>query len=153
MFAGPAGWHIIVLLFFLAPFVLWIVAVAQIALSHARSGTIATWIVVVTLIPLAGAVLWFAVGKRAVAAAASSAAVAVSATVRVTTPSDVPLTSPPPLPTPLPPAPPPRAAPPTTPPAPPAPPGWYSSPILPGLQQWWDGSRWTGHLEGRPPAD
>jgi hypothetical protein len=64
MFDNLTGWHMIILLFSLAPFILWLVALIQIAQSRASGGTIALWIVIITLIPLIGPILWFAVGKR-----------------------------------------------------------------------------------------
>lgn len=64
MFSNFAGWHVIILLLWLAPFVLWLVALIQIAQTRAPGGTIALWIVIITLIPLIGPILWFTVGKR-----------------------------------------------------------------------------------------
>jgi predicted lipid-binding transport protein (Tim44 family) len=64
VFSGLTGWHLIILLLSLAPFVLWIIALVQIAMSKAAGGTIALWIVIVTLFPLIGAIVWFAVGRR-----------------------------------------------------------------------------------------
>lgn len=35
--------------------------------------------------------------------------------------------------------------------APALPPGWYDDPQLDGIRRWWDGSRWTHHIEQIEP--
>ncbi|MCU1558571.1 MAG: hypothetical protein JWN09_2566 [Microbacteriaceae bacterium] len=67
MLYGLTGWHAIILLLWIAPFVLWLVAVIQVAKSRAAGGTIALWIIIVTLFPLVGAILWFVIGRRTAA--------------------------------------------------------------------------------------
>ncbi|HEY5222045.1 MAG TPA: PLDc N-terminal domain-containing protein [Microbacteriaceae bacterium] len=67
MFAGLTGWHVIFLLFMILPFVLWIIAIVQIARTPASGTAIAVWILIVTLVPLVGAILWFAIGRRTAA--------------------------------------------------------------------------------------
>ena len=65
MFIGLTGWHVmIVLSFWIVPFVLWVVALVQIAKSKAAAGPVVAWVVIVTLIPIVGAILWFAIGRR-----------------------------------------------------------------------------------------
>lgn len=65
MFFGLAGWHVLILLsFWVVPFVLWVIALMQIAQSKAAAGPVVAWVVIVTLIPLVGAILWFAIGRR-----------------------------------------------------------------------------------------
>ena len=123
MFAGLTGWHVIILLLSLAPFVLWIIALVQIATSKATGGTIALWVVIVTLFPLVGAIVWFAVGKRTAAQSTPASLVGpTQAYAEAPTPTGSPAA------------------------------GWYPSPSHPGLRQWWDGSQWTSHLESAPPA-
>jgi hypothetical protein len=64
MLSSFAGWHIALLMLGVLPFVLWLVALVQIAKSKAAGGTIALWIVIVTIFPLVGSILWFVVGRR-----------------------------------------------------------------------------------------
>jgi hypothetical protein len=65
MLYGLTGWHVmIVLSFWIVPFVLWVVALVQIAKSKAAAGPVVAWVVIVTLIPIVGAILWFAIGRR-----------------------------------------------------------------------------------------
>lgn len=66
MFSGLAGWHVLILMVWLVPLVLWIVALVQIAQSRAEAGPTIGWIAVVTLVPLVGPILWFALGRRSV---------------------------------------------------------------------------------------
>lgn len=67
LLSGFTGWHMLVLLVFAVPAVLWIIAMVQIAKARATGATIALWILIITLIPLVGAILWFAIGKRSAA--------------------------------------------------------------------------------------
>lgn len=64
MFSGLAGWHLIVLVTMIIPLALWVVALVQIAQSKAAGGTIALWIVIITVVPLVGSILWFVIGRR-----------------------------------------------------------------------------------------
>ena len=65
MLYGLTGWHVMVVLsFWIVPFVLWVIALMQIAKSKAAAGPVVAWVVVVTLIPLVGAILWFVIGRR-----------------------------------------------------------------------------------------
>jgi Phospholipase_D-nuclease N-terminal len=48
----------------IVPFALWLVALVQVAQSKAAGGTIALWIVIITIFPLVGAILWFVIGRR-----------------------------------------------------------------------------------------
>lgn len=66
MFSGLAEWHVLILMVWLVPLVLWIVALVQIAQSRAEAGPTIGWIAVVTLVPLVGPILWFALGRRSV---------------------------------------------------------------------------------------
>ncbi len=65
MFGALIGWHVMILLsFWVVPFVLWVIALVQIARTKAAAGPVVAWMVIVTLIPLVGAILWFAIGRR-----------------------------------------------------------------------------------------
>ncbi|MBN9631203.1 MAG: PLDc N-terminal domain-containing protein [Actinobacteria bacterium] len=65
MFYGLAGWHLLILLsLWIVPFTLWVIALVQLAKSKAAAGPVVAWVVIVTLIPLVGAILWFAIGRR-----------------------------------------------------------------------------------------
>lgn len=65
MLSALAGWHVIAILALVVlPFVLWLVALVQIARSKAAGSTIALWIVIITIFPLVGAILWFVIGRR-----------------------------------------------------------------------------------------
>ncbi|WP_434316857.1 PLD nuclease N-terminal domain-containing protein [Leifsonia sp. P73] len=65
MLYGLTGWHVMVVLsFWIVPFVLWLIALVQIAKSKAAAGPVVAWVVLVTLIPLVGAIVWFAIGRR-----------------------------------------------------------------------------------------
>jgi hypothetical protein len=65
MVGGFAGWHALILVMTVIPFILWIVSLVQIGGSRAPGTTIWFWVVIVTFLPLVGAILWFAVGRRA----------------------------------------------------------------------------------------
>ncbi|MDN4613813.1 PLDc N-terminal domain-containing protein [Leifsonia sp. F6_8S_P_1B] len=60
MLAGLTGWHTIIMVVLLLP---WLIAVVQIARSKAPATPVVLWLVVVTVLPLIGALLWFAVGR------------------------------------------------------------------------------------------
>lgn len=126
MFSGLTGWHLLIAGFI--PFVLWIIALIQIAVSKASASTIALWIVIITVFPFLGAILWFAIGKRS--AAREDPARATSGSQIPAAPAPVPVGAPSPV-------------------GPPA--GWYPSPNDTALTQWWDGTRWTEHR--RAPED
>lgn len=65
MLSGLTGWHVMVVLsFWIVPFVLWLIALVQIAKSKAAAGPVVAWVVLVTLIPVVGAIVWFAIGRR-----------------------------------------------------------------------------------------
>jgi hypothetical protein len=66
MFSGLTGWHLILLVLWIIPFVLWLIAVIQIAGAKAASGTTVGWLILVTLVPLIGAILWFSIGRASV---------------------------------------------------------------------------------------
>jgi hypothetical protein len=149
VFSGLTGWHLIMLLLSLAPLVLWIVALVQIAASKATGGTIALWIVIVTLFPLIGAIVWFAVGRRT--ATQNIPAVPVRPLPGVVSHSDGPHAEPYAAPR-QPAAPMPAKESGADVPPPSAPAGWYPSPSHSGLRQWWDGSQWRAHLESGPPT-
>lgn len=62
MFAGLTGWHLIILMLIGLPqLILWIVSLVGILGSKADGGAIALWIIVVTIIPIVGPILWFTV--------------------------------------------------------------------------------------------
>lgn len=64
MFSGLMGWHVLLLAVWVVPLILWIIALVQIAQSRAAAGPTIGWIAVVTLVPLVGPILWFAIGRR-----------------------------------------------------------------------------------------
>lgn len=65
MLSGLTGWHVmIVLSFWIVPFVLWLIALVQIAKSKAAAGPVVAWVLIVTLVPVVGAIVWFVVGRR-----------------------------------------------------------------------------------------
>ena len=59
-----AGWHLSVLLIYVVPFVLWLIAIIQVARSGAQPTPLALWILIVTLIPVIGPILYWAAGRR-----------------------------------------------------------------------------------------
>lgn len=61
------------MIFALVPFALWIVALVQIGGSRATVSATVVWVVIVTLVPLIGAIVWFAVGRRSVSQAPPTA--------------------------------------------------------------------------------
>jgi hypothetical protein len=64
MMSGLAGWHVLVILFVgVIPFVLWVIALVQVALSRTTAGYVVAWIAIATLVPVLGAILWFTVGR------------------------------------------------------------------------------------------
>jgi hypothetical protein len=61
VFAGLTGWHTIIVLFvFLLP---WLISVIQIGRSKAPATPVVVWLLLVTLIPVIGPILWLAVGR------------------------------------------------------------------------------------------
>lgn len=64
MFSGLVGWHVLILGMFVIPFILWLIAVIQIAATRAAAGPTVGWLILVTLAPLLGAILWFTIGRR-----------------------------------------------------------------------------------------
>ncbi|MFF9562251.1 PLD nuclease N-terminal domain-containing protein [Leifsonia sp. NPDC014704] len=64
MFSGLVGWHVLILGMFVIPFILWLIAVIQIAAMRAAAGPTVGWLILVTLAPLLGAILWFTIGRR-----------------------------------------------------------------------------------------
>lgn len=70
MLGGLTGWHLIILVFVF--FVPWLVAVIQIAVSKAPATPVAVWLILVTLVPLVGPILWFAIGRGSVRRGTSS---------------------------------------------------------------------------------
>ncbi|MEO7121793.1 MAG: PLDc N-terminal domain-containing protein [Lacisediminihabitans sp.] len=67
MLGNIVPWHLIILLFSVIPFALWIIALVQISNSGATTPMIVTWVIVVTLLPVLGAISWFIGGRRSVA--------------------------------------------------------------------------------------
>lgn len=67
MLSGLAGWHLLIIIAGLLPLALWIIALVQIGSSRGSVGATVVWVVVVTLLPLLGAIVWFIVGKRTMA--------------------------------------------------------------------------------------
>jgi hypothetical protein len=64
---GLTGWHFMLILAFgIVPLTLWIIALVQIGGAKATSVVTVLWVALVTLVPLLGAVAWFAVGRRSV---------------------------------------------------------------------------------------
>lgn len=63
MFSGLAGWHVLILGMFVIPLILWLIAVIQIAATRAAAGPTVGWLILVTLAPLLGAILWFTIGR------------------------------------------------------------------------------------------
>lgn len=64
MLNGLAGWHVLILTALsIVPFVLWLIAIIQIAGSRAAAGPVVGWVILVTLVPLVGAILWFVIGR------------------------------------------------------------------------------------------
>ena len=61
MFTGLTGWHAIILLFVF--FLPWLVSVIQIGRTKAPATPTVVWLLVVTLLPLVGPILWWAVGR------------------------------------------------------------------------------------------
>ncbi|WP_349898590.1 PLDc N-terminal domain-containing protein [Parafrigoribacterium soli] len=51
----------------LLPFALWIVALVQIGSSRASVGATVVWVVIVTLVPVIGPIVWLIAGKRSIA--------------------------------------------------------------------------------------
>jgi len=64
MLSGFTAWHLLVLLALIIPLALWIVALVQTARSKAPGTTVLLWILVVTVFPLVGPILWFVFGSR-----------------------------------------------------------------------------------------
>jgi amino acid transporter len=60
------GWHLAILVSAIVPFALWIIALVQIAVSKAAASALVVWAIIVTLVPLIGPIVWFAIGKRTV---------------------------------------------------------------------------------------
>ncbi|GIT80409.1 hypothetical protein LLS1_20780 [Leifsonia sp. LS1] len=63
MLSGLAGWHTIMLLVWVVPLVLWVIALVQIALSRTTAAYVIAWIAIATLVPVIGAILWFTLGR------------------------------------------------------------------------------------------
>lgn len=64
MLSGFTAWHLVVLLALIVPLVLWIVALVQLARSKAPGTTVLLWILVISVFPLLGPILWFVLGSR-----------------------------------------------------------------------------------------
>ena len=58
------GWHLAIIVFAIVPFALWIVALVQIAGSKAPVRELVVWAIIVTFVPVIGAIVWFVIGKR-----------------------------------------------------------------------------------------
>lgn len=63
MLGGLAGWHVLLLIVGVVPFVLWVIALVQVALSRTTAAYVIAWIAVTTLVPLIGPILWFTLGR------------------------------------------------------------------------------------------
>ncbi|WP_313545383.1 PLDc N-terminal domain-containing protein [Leifsonia aquatica] len=63
MLGGLTGWHALMLIFWVVPFVLWVIALVQVALSRTTAAYVIAWIAVTTLVPLIGPILWFTLGR------------------------------------------------------------------------------------------
>lgn len=66
MFGGLTGWHLIMLALGIVPFVLWLIAVIQIAAAKAPAGPTVLWLILVTAVALIGPILWFAIGRSSI---------------------------------------------------------------------------------------
>lgn len=64
MLGGLTGWHLIIITFLF--FVPWLISVIQIAKSKAPATPVVVWLLVVTLLPLVGPILWWVVGRSSV---------------------------------------------------------------------------------------
>lgn len=63
MLGGLAGWHALMLILWVVPFVLWVIALVQVSLSRTTAAYVIAWIAVSTLVPLIGPILWFTLGR------------------------------------------------------------------------------------------
>lgn len=63
MLTGITGWHLLILLVLLIPFILALVSIARTRTATGLEKAI--WVLVVLLFPLIGAILWFVIGSRA----------------------------------------------------------------------------------------
>ncbi|MFJ3393227.1 PLD nuclease N-terminal domain-containing protein [Leifsonia aquatica] len=63
MLGGLAGWHALMLILWVVPFVLWVIALVQVAVSRTTAAYVIAWIAVTTLVPLIGPILWFTLGR------------------------------------------------------------------------------------------
>ncbi|BDI24075.1 PLDc N-terminal domain-containing protein [Herbiconiux sp. L3-i23] len=64
MFSNLAGWHLLIILAVLALAAVWVLAFVSIARADGISGAErAIWVLVVLIVPVVGAVLWFAIGR------------------------------------------------------------------------------------------
>lgn len=63
MLGGLTGWHVLLLIFGAVPFVLWVIALVQVAVSRTTAAYVIAWIAVTTLVPLIGPILWFTLGR------------------------------------------------------------------------------------------
>lgn len=64
MFSGLAGWHLLTLMvLWVIPFALWLIAVIQVAAAKAAAGPTVGWLILITLVPVVGPILWFAIGR------------------------------------------------------------------------------------------
>jgi hypothetical protein len=61
---GLAGWNLLILFVYIVPLVLWIIALVQVTGSRASGSIVALWIIIVTLLPVVGPILWFAIGRK-----------------------------------------------------------------------------------------
>lgn len=65
MFSGLVGWHLLILMvLWVIPFTLWLIAVIQIAAAKAAAGPTVGWLILVTLVPVVGAILWLVIGRE-----------------------------------------------------------------------------------------
>jgi hypothetical protein len=64
MYSNLTGWHLVILASTLILLVLFIAAIVSIARATATGTEKAIWVLIALVFPIAGPIVWFAVGKR-----------------------------------------------------------------------------------------